>query len=87
MLRNSDVARFISSLLPDAIKDGHMHRTLVIFHAATLHDYITSSQSLNEGTVAFLLPAILQPLQAQNGKFGSKDSIVSPIVLASPTPF
>jgi U3 small nucleolar RNA-associated protein 10 len=74
MLTNTDLARFVSSLLPAAIAQGHAHRTLVSFNAANLHDYITRSKILDEGTLAFLLPAILEPLQH---KSASKDLIVS----------
>ena len=63
MLKNSDVARFVTSLLPCAIKEGRCHRVLLAFNAACLHDFILRSQTLNEGTLAYLLPALLEPLQ------------------------
>jgi U3 small nucleolar RNA-associated protein 10 len=63
MLRNSDVARFVTSLLPIAMKDGYSHRVLLAFNAACLHDFILRSRTLDEGTLAYLLPALLEPLQ------------------------
>jgi hypothetical protein len=79
MLRNSDVTRFITSLLPDAIKGGYVHHTLLAFNAATLSDFIIHSKTLDEGTVAFLLPALLEPLQTRSSgeKPLPKDAIVS----------
>ena len=66
MLRNTDVARFVASLLPSAVKTNRLHRVLLMFNAACLHDFITKSKSLDEGTVAFLLPALLEPLESNN---------------------
>ncbi|KAJ3564821.1 hypothetical protein NP233_g8044 [Leucocoprinus birnbaumii] len=62
MLRNSDVARFVTSLLPTAMKEGRSHRVLLAFNAATLHEFISRSKILDEGTMAYLLPALLEPL-------------------------
>ena len=76
MLRNSDLARFVTSLLPTAIKNGVSHRVLLAFNAATLHEFITRSKGLDEGTMAYLLPALLAPLQ-QKSLAPSQDSIVS----------
>ena len=63
MLRNTDIARFVASLLPIATKGGYSHRVLVAFNAACLHDFLLRSSQLDEGTVAYLLPALLEPLQ------------------------
>ncbi|KAF8966928.1 armadillo-type protein [Flammula alnicola] len=83
MLKNTDVARFVASLLPYALKKGLSHRVLIAFNAATLHDFIKRSKSLNEGTVAYLLPALLEPLQQKRKKL-SKDAVIgSYILLAS----
>ncbi|KAF8999772.1 hypothetical protein BDQ17DRAFT_1360346 [Cyathus striatus] len=82
MLRNSDVARFVVSLLPLSIKEGQMHRTLLAFNAATIHEYLQRSKSLNEGTVAYLLPALLEPLQGAAQEI-SKDSILGSYILLS----
>lgn len=76
MLRNSDVARFVASLLPSAIKEGSVHRVQLAFNAATLHEFIKRSNSLDEGTLAYLIPALLEPLQ-QKAPTSTKDAIVS----------
>jgi hypothetical protein len=75
MLRNLEVARFVVALLPSAIKEGHSHRVLLAFSAACLHEFIKRTKSLDEGTLAFLLPALLEPLQQQTTT-PSKDAIV-----------
>jgi U3 small nucleolar RNA-associated protein 10 len=76
MLKNQDLARFVVSLLPTAIKKGLTHHVLLAFNAATLHDFIKRSKTINEGTVAYLLPALLEPLQQKPKKL-SKDAVVS----------
>lgn len=76
MLRNGDVARFVASLLPEALKEDREHRTLLAFNAATLHEFIKRSKVLDEGTLAYLLPSILEPLQKRSENV-SKDAIVS----------
>lgn len=75
MLKNSDLARFVSSLLPTAIKKGLVHQTIIAFNAATLHDFIKRSKSINEGTLAHILPALLEPLH-QTQKNSVKDAVV-----------
>ncbi|TFK48252.1 hypothetical protein OE88DRAFT_1664727 [Heliocybe sulcata] len=63
MTRNSDISRFVASLLPHAIEYETAHRVLVAFHVGTLVDFIAKNKSLTEGELAFLLPALLEPLQ------------------------
>ena len=75
-----DFARFVASLMPSAVKKSRVHRVLLMFNAACLHDFITKSKSLDEGTVAFLLPALLEPLESTNNEH-LKDTIVRPRVL------
>ena len=79
MLQNTDVARFVASLMPSAIKKNCVHRVLLMFNAACVHDFITRNKSLDEGTVAFLLPALLEPLESTNSEH-LKDTIVRPRV-------
>jgi hypothetical protein len=66
MLRNTDIARFVTSLLPSALKENRSHRVLLAFNAATLHEFISRSRSLNEGTMAYILPALLEPLERKS---------------------
>ncbi|TFK71529.1 hypothetical protein BDN72DRAFT_432062 [Pluteus cervinus] len=86
MLKDSDVARFVSTILPDTIKQGlrsssssrgsskrkrrslKLHHTLIAFNVATILEFVERSRKLDEGTVAFLLPAILEG--TQSGKEG-----------------
>ncbi|KAK1226193.1 snoRNA-binding rRNA-processing protein utp10 [Marasmius sp. AFHP31] len=77
MKKNTVVARQIASFLPNAIKHERTHRTLIAFNAATLHDFITQSQTLDEGSLAYLLPALVDPLQNET----SKDAILGSYVL------
>ena len=51
MLRNTDVARFVTSLLPSAVKTNRLHRVLLMLNAACLHDSITKSKSLDEDVI------------------------------------
>jgi len=82
MLKNQDLARFVVSLLPTAIKKGLTHHVLLAFNAATLHDFIKRSKNITEGTVAYLLPALLEPLQQKPKKL-SKDAVVSLVHVGS----
>ncbi|KAF9526013.1 hypothetical protein CPB83DRAFT_877003 [Crepidotus variabilis] len=83
MLKNPDLARFVVSLLPKAIKKKQVHRTLIAFNAATLYEFITRSKILDEGTIAYLLPALLAPLQ-QKAKYTTRDAVLgSNILLAA----
>lgn len=85
MLRNPDLARFVASLLPNALKEQQqqhqhgnkiVHRTLLAFNAATLNEFIRRSRKMDEGTGVLLVSALLEPLQVKGGDV-SKDAIVS----------
>ncbi|KAG6857013.1 hypothetical protein H0H87_010685 [Tephrocybe sp. NHM501043] len=78
MLRNTDVSRFVTSLLPSALKEQRSHRVLLAFNAACLHDFISRSKAIDEGTVAYLLPALLEPFQS---KTSTKNAILGSYVL------
>ncbi|KAG6866337.1 hypothetical protein C0991_005804 [Blastosporella zonata] len=78
MLRNTDVSRFVTSLLPSALKDKRAHRVLLAFNAACLHDFISRSKAIDEGTIAYLLPSLLEPLQS---KPPTKNAILGSYVL------
>ncbi|KAG2363636.1 hypothetical protein BDR07DRAFT_1471237 [Suillus spraguei] len=66
MVANQAVARFVASLLPTAMRGSCSYQALVTFNAATMHDYISSSPALDEGILAFLLSALLGPLQTSH---------------------
>lgn len=63
MVSSVEVARFTAELLPTAVKCSYSHRTLLAFNAATMHDYISSVPRLDDGMLAFILPASLTPLE------------------------
>ena len=75
MLKNPDLLRFAASLLPEAIKGGYSHRTLINFHTATLVEYISRAESLDSGNAVVLLSNILDPLDHESSV--PKDGIVS----------
>ncbi|KAK0216141.1 armadillo-type protein [Armillaria fumosa] len=82
MFTNSDVSRFIANLLPAATKGGYSHRSLLAFNAAALHDFMLHSKVLDDGTLAYLLPALLEPLQHPS-QFPTKDTILGSYILLS----
>lgn len=77
MVRNGAVARFVASVLPKAVKDRTAHRALVAFHTAALFEYISRIKAPDDGVMAFLLPAMLEPLQHNATQAGTKDVAVS----------
>lgn len=81
MRQTIDVARFVSSILPTALQRNYVHRTLVAFYVGTILDFIGKSKTLDDGVFAFLLPAILTPLQAEGKE--SKELTVGVIILTS----
>ncbi|KAJ7079966.1 hypothetical protein B0H15DRAFT_1025307 [Mycena belliarum] len=82
MLKNSDATRFIVNLLPSAVKGNCSHHTLLAFNAATIHDYLTRTKGLDEGTLAHLLPALLEPLQHRSDTV-IRDAILGSYILIS----
>ncbi|KAI0295094.1 armadillo-type protein [Multifurca ochricompacta] len=85
MLNNVPVARFVASALPTAVKEKTVHRTLVAFHTAALLEYISRIKTLSDDLLAFLLPAMLEPLQdsAAQADAITKDIVLSSYVLLS----
>ncbi|KAH9044915.1 hypothetical protein EDB83DRAFT_2406035 [Lactarius deliciosus] len=83
MVRNVAVARFVASALPKAVKDRTAHRALVAFHTAALFEYISRIKAPDDGVLAFLLPAMLEPLQQNAAHAGTKDVVLSSYVLLS----
>lgn len=75
MLKNPDLMRFTTSLLPEAIKGGHSHRTLINFHTATLVEYISRAESLDSGSAVVFLSNFFEPLESEGSV--PKDAIVS----------
>lgn len=71
MIQDTDVARFVSSLLPSAYQGGYSHRTLLAFNIGVMHEYIIRCKILDEGIIAFVVSALVETL---NG--GSDGNVV-----------
>lgn len=83
MLKTPDLTRFAASLLPEAIKGGYAHRTLISFHTATLVEYLSRAEPLDSGTAVVFLSNFLEPLEYEGPV--PKDAIVSgPILFNGP---
>jgi len=63
MLRNVVVARFVASALPKAVKEKTAHHALTAFHTSVLLEYVSRAKVLDDASLVFLLPAMLEPLQ------------------------
>ncbi|KAF7420871.1 snoRNA-binding rRNA-processing protein utp10 [Pleurotus ostreatus] len=81
MLKNSPAARVVAGLLPNAMREGHHYRALTAFHAATLHDFLMRSEGVDEGTVAYILPACVDPLKSPSA--GKDETLASYILLVA----
>lgn len=82
MQQYPDIARFVVRLLPNGLKGQYVHRTLVAFNAAVLHDFLREA-TLSQEALAYLLPALLEPLQKSHLTTEStiiKEAVVSPCV-------
>jgi hypothetical protein len=79
MLRNVVVARFVASALPKAIKENTAHHALIAFHTSVLLEYISRAKALDDASLVFLLPAMLEPLleSAVRANILTKDVVVS----------
>jgi U3 small nucleolar RNA-associated protein 10 len=79
MLRNVALARFVASVLPKAVEERTVHRTLVAFYTSAIFEYLSRIKALDDDILAFLLPAMLEPLQesATQADALSKDVVVS----------
>lgn len=92
MRKDVDLTRFIVNLLPASYGGDPklktiptVHRTLLAFNLATLLEFITrvDDDGLDAGSMSFLLPALLCPLNISKNEEGTvsaalrKDGIVS----------
>jgi hypothetical protein len=67
MSKSPELVRFVSGLLPSAVKAQAPHRTLVAFHTAVFMDFIARSQHtsrnvIEEGVLASLISSFLGSL-------------------------
>ncbi|TDL26887.1 hypothetical protein BD410DRAFT_763071 [Rickenella mellea] len=82
MLKNSDVARFIVSLLPNALTGGAVHRALLVFNTSVILEFITRVDKFDASTMTYLLPALLEPLKETKASL-RKDSVLGSYILLS----
>lgn len=91
MINRLDLARFVVSLLPNALEINNsaaatalvVHRSLVAFSTGVLAEYITRHPKIDEGIIAFVLPACISMIEA-SGFVGAKDvTLAGAILLAS----
>jgi U3 small nucleolar RNA-associated protein 10 len=82
MLRNVALSRFVASALPKAVKEQTVHRALVAFHTAVIFEYLSRIKALDDDILAFLLPAMLEPMQVSAARADglTKDVVVSALL-------
>jgi hypothetical protein len=71
MVQDTDLTRFVSSLLPNAHQDGYSHRALLAFNIGVMHEYIVRCKMLDEAVVGFVVSALVEAL-----KGGSDGNVV-----------
>jgi len=81
MLKNPELMRFAASLLPESIKGGYSHRTLINFHTATLVEYISRAESLDSGSAVVFLSNFLEPFEHEGSV--PKDAIVRKLAVSN----
>ncbi|KAH8112066.1 hypothetical protein DFH11DRAFT_1788270 [Phellopilus nigrolimitatus] len=86
MRKDSELARYVVALLPstlEAMDGANVHRTLICFNTSVVLEYITRSdkKDLDAGTLAFLLPALLEPLKV--GEPGVPHALLKDRILGS----
>jgi len=63
MIQDIDIARFVSSLLPNAHQGGYSHRALLAFNIGVMHEYIVRSKIIDEVIVSFVVSALVDALK------------------------
>jgi U3 small nucleolar RNA-associated protein 10 len=71
MVQDTDLARFVSSLLPSAHQGSYSHRALLAFNIGVMHEYIVRCKILDESIVGFVVSALVEAL-----KGGSDGNVV-----------
>jgi U3 small nucleolar RNA-associated protein 10 len=84
MLRNVVVARFVASALPKAVKEKTVHHALIAFHTSVLLEYVSRAKALDDVSLVFLLPAMLEPLQESVVR---SDTLTKDVVVSAPFSF
>ena len=81
MLRNVVIARFVASALPKAVKEKTTHHALIAFHTSVLLEYVSRAKALDDVSLVFLLPAMLEPLQENIVR---PDTLTKDVVVSAP---
>ena len=63
MQASTPFTRYITSLLPNAIKGGYTHRALIGFNIGIMHAYILGCKVLDEGVMTLVVSALLDVLK------------------------
>ncbi|KZV82033.1 hypothetical protein EXIGLDRAFT_357306 [Exidia glandulosa HHB12029] len=80
MRKTSQVARFVASVLPEALKAQAVSDAVVSFNASVFLDFFSAADGgLKEETLAFLLPALVAPLSG--GVKASNNCLVGSLLL------
>jgi hypothetical protein len=69
LAKSPDLLRFVCALLPRALVNGTLHRTLIAFTTSTLLGFLTrvaQGGKLDEGALAVLVPALVAPLKGDH---------------------
>lgn len=85
MIKKTDLARFVVSLLPSALHDSSImvHRSLVAFSTGVAAEYITRHPKIDEGIVAFVLPACVAMVESSGFASAKDAALAGAILLAS----
>ncbi|KAG8937752.1 snoRNA-binding rRNA-processing protein utp10, partial [Tulasnella sp. 419] len=76
MVKDSDLARLVTSVLPSAIEENNLYPALVNFNTSVTVEYIMQLTRIDEGLLAFTLPAITSSLVLRGNKEAMLGSFV-----------
>lgn len=85
MIKKTDLARFVVSLLPSALRTSSImvHRSLVAFSTGVAAEYITRHPKIDEGAIAFVLPACIAMMESAGFPSAKDAALAGAILLAS----
>jgi U3 small nucleolar RNA-associated protein 10 len=85
MIKKTDLARFVVSLLPSALRASSItvHRSLVAFSTGVVAEYITRHPKIDEGIIAFVLPACVAMVESAGFPSAKDAALAGAILLAS----
>lgn len=85
MIKKPYLARFVVSLLPSALRTSSImvHRSLVAFSTGVVAEYITRHPKIDEGIIAFVLPACVAMVESAGFPSAKDAALAGAILLAS----